>query len=378
MHTHLAHLPHLLLLTRVVMCAAFFALTIACGQKPTSPVSPDPATAPDAGAAPDGSTLKSGTPAPVSPIDGVQVTDPVLFTASRTTGKFTDIALSYRFQIRSGATVVYDSGSVAGAGSGANVTHAPTAQLEPDTAFTWRARAEYQGAFGSWSSDASFKTPVGAYIRDGEIRDPLTIGRSVGTISGPTQFVPGKGLELQAHSSYVRYQLQRTLESGEFSMMVTGIDEGSPGDKSKVMSMQEGDGDITTNRYRFTAEKRGRSYVDPGAVTFRIISGDPDHANGKVNDGNRVVVPMNDEAWYFWKITWGGNRASLEVRADSPQGRTIYSSTVGMGGSPYRPSPHVLFLGQPFGRAGEIDASIPGMIIKNVWASANPRPTFPQ
>jgi hypothetical protein len=378
MHIHMAHLPHLLLLARVVMCAAIFTLTVACGPKPSSPVSPDPSAAPEAGAAPDGSTLKSATPAPVSPISGAQVTDPILLTASKATGKFMDIALSYRFQVRSASTVVYDSGAIGGVGAGTSVTHAPTAQLEPDTTFTWRVRAEYQGAFGSWSSDAAFKSPVGAYIRGSEIRDPLTIGRTVGTIAGPTQFVAGKGLELLAHTSHVRYQLQQTLQAGEFSMMVTGIDEGSPGDKSKVMSMQEGDGDITTNRYRFTAEKRGRSYVDPGAVTFRIITGDPDHANGKVNDGNRVVVPMNDEAWYFWKITWGGNRAALEVRADSPEGRTIYSSAVGMGGSPYRPSPHVLFLGQPFGRAGEIDASIPGMIVKNVWVSAAPRPVFPQ
>ena len=62
-----------------------------------------------------------------------------------------------------------------------------------------------------------------------------------------------------------------TLQAGEISVMVTGADEGNPGDKTKIMSMQEGGGDITTNDYRFTFEKRGRNYVTPGAVTFRII-----------------------------------------------------------------------------------------------------------
>ena len=64
------------------------------------------------------------------------------------------------------------------------------------------------------------------------------------------------------------------------------------------MSMMEGGGDLTTNDYRVTVEKRGRSYPDPGAVTFRIISGDANHESGRVNDGFRTVVPMNDETWY--------------------------------------------------------------------------------
>src|SRR4029079_15263937 len=115
----------------------------------------------------------------------------------------------------------------------------------PDTTLTWRVRAELQGAFGPGSADAAFKTPVGAYIRGSEIRDPLTIGRTVGTAFGPVQFVTD-GLELLTAESRVTYQLPQTLEAGEFSVLVTGFDEGSPGDKSKIMSMQESTSDITT------------------------------------------------------------------------------------------------------------------------------------
>jgi hypothetical protein len=336
-------------------------------------VSPDPSPVPGPDAAADGSTLKAATPSPLSPTGGTQVVDPLIFTASKSTGKYADVPLSYQFQVRSGSTVVYDSGVTGDAGSGANVTHTPTAPLEPDTTFTWRVRAAYQGAVGSWSADATFKSPVGAYIRGSEIRDPLTIGRTVGTAFGPVQFVKD-GLELMSQSSRVTYQLPQTLEAGEFSVMVTGFDEGSPGDKSKIMSMQEGGGDITTNDYRVTVEKRGSSYFLPGAVTFRIIVGGGEHA---IFDGTRLAIGFSDERWYFWKSTWGPDFAQVDVREDSPTGRVIYSQRVGTNHS-YRPSPHMIHLGSPVGRAGPIDASIPGTIYKNVWVSAAPRPNFPQ
>lgn len=368
------------MIRKVLLCAAtgVLAVGVACSKSSQNPTSPTAATQPDAGAAADGSTLKATTPTLVSPTGGEQVVDPLVLTAGKSAGKFTDVAMSYRFQVRSGSTVVYDSGITGGSGSGNNVTHTvpSSAALNPDADYTWRVRGESSGAFGSWSSDGTFRSPVGAYIRGNEIRDPLTIGRTVGTVAGPVQFT-SKGIELLTQGSVVSYVLPTTLEAGEFSAMVTGIDEGSPGDKSKVLTMQEGTGDITTNRYRFTAEKRGRSYVNPGAVTFRIITGNPRHESGKVNDGARVVVPMNDESWYFWKLVWGNNRASLEVRADSPTGRRIYFSDVTMAGSAYRPNPHVIHLGQPSGRAGLDDASIPGAIYKNVWVGTGPRPTFP-
>ncbi len=358
---------------------ALLAFAVSCSQPAENPVAPSSTTNSTAEALPaDGSKLKVSAPVPVSPANNAQPDGGVVLVASKARGKFADITPSYEFEIRNSAGgVVYSRVTGGGAAGPDNVSHAVEGALEFDQPHTWRARASFGGEVGPWSVAASFRTPSGGYIRDNELFDPLTNGRTVGSPSGPTQFIPGKGVEFLAHSSFIRYQFGQTLDAGEFSMMVTGIDEGSPGDKSKVMSMQEGSGDITTNRYRFTAEKRGRSYTQPGAVTFRVISGNPDHNSGRVNDGARTVVPMNDESWYFWKITWGGNRASLEVRADNPSGRVLYASAVGMGGRAYSPNPHILFLGQPIGRGGELDATVPGMIIKNVWASSRPRPTFP-
>ena len=350
--------------------AGVLGLTLACSKSTPNPSSPSSATQAETDAAPDGSTLKAPTPAIVSPTGGGQIVDPVTLTVSRVSGKYQDVPLTYQFQVRSGSTVVYDSGGSAG------TSHVvPSGALNPDTDYTWRARATYQGAFGSWSSDGSFKSPVGAYIRGNEIRDPLTIGRTVGQRIGPTQFT-AEGLTLLGHESRVTYQLDQNLQAGEFSVMVRGFDEGSPGDKTKIISMQEGGGDITANDYRMTFEKRGRSYTTPGATTWRMIMGDAVEHHGRIFDGDRVGVEYSDERWYFWKITWG-NRTTAEVRADGPTGPVIYRSSRGTGAFVYRPVPHVIHLGAPVGRAGPGDASIPGAIYKNVWVGAGPRPNFP-
>ena len=58
-------------------------------------------------------------------------------------------------------------------------------------------------------------------------------------------------------------------------------------------------------------------------------------------------------------------------------GRTIYDVSKGTGSHPYRPDPHLIHLGSPIGRACACDATMPGITIKNVWASSRPRPAFP-
>ena len=209
--------------------------------------------------------------------------------------------MSYQFQVRSGTTVVYDSGVTGGAGSGNNVTHTPTAQIDPDTNYTWRVRAAYQGAIGSWSSDASFKSPVGAFLRNGELRDPLTIGRTVGVPVGNVTF-SSEGATINDQTSVIRYVMDQTVIAGEFSMMVKNIKSAAPGDKSKIMAIQEGSGDITTNDYRFTIEKRGSSYPEPGATTFRIITGDA--TSRRSSTVRASTVNYDTTHWYLWTARW--------------------------------------------------------------------------
>ena len=357
---------------------AAFALTLlaACGQRSDTPISPSTGTAVDSAAAADGSTLKASTPAVVAPNGGSQVADPIELTATKAVGKFADFNPSYQFQVRSGGTVVYDSGVIGGNGAGAgNVSHTvPSSALNPDTDYTWRVRATYAGAVTAWSADGAFKSPVGAYIRGNEVRDPLTIGRTVGEIRGPTQWTPD-GLKLLSHESHVLYRLPQTLEAGEVSMMIKGADEGSEGLKSKVFSMQEGpdESDITTDDYRMTAELRGANYPQPGAVTCRIIAGD-----GVSRDCPRIQKSFDSSRWYFWRFSYRTGRARLEVHLDSETGPTIYDATIGTGSHPYRPNPQYVYLGTPTARGGILDATLPGGTYKDVYVGPGPRPTFPQ
>lgn len=363
----------------ICACVSGLALAVACSkQQSQSPVSPSAAVEPGTAAGADGSTLKVTTPTPVSPVNNQQPDGGLVLTATKATGKFASFPVSYEFEVfNSSNQRVYTSGVVGGVGAGPdNVSHAVSAPLDFDQPYTWRVRGVFQGAVGAWSSAASFRAPAGGYIRGSEIFDPLSNGTTVGVPVGPTQFVQGKGIQLLDHSSHVTYTLPTTLEAGEMSVMVTGFDEGSPGDKSKIMSMQEGFGDITTNDYRFTAEKRGRSYPVPGAVTFRMINGDSRNEDF-INDGFRTGVAFSDEIWYFWKITWNNTSGSLEVRENGPSGRVIYARSVGTNGHAYRPVPHVVHLGAPVGRGGPQDATVPGAIFKNLWVSSRPRPAFP-
>jgi hypothetical protein len=363
---------------RIVLCsaAAVLALGIACSKSSETPTSPSVSESAAGNAGADGSTLKVTAPTVISPVNGAQP-DSLTLTASKAEGKFDkSIPLSYQFQISTNAGQVVSgcTQTVTPDASAPNVTYNPSCGLEFDALHKWKVRARSGDYVGPWSAEASFKTPTGGYISGNEVFDPLTNSKTAGETSGPVEFIAGVGAKLVDHNSFIRYRLPVNLQQGEFSMMIQGADEGSSGDKSKVFAMQEGpdEGDITDDDYRMTAELRGRDYGAPGSVTYRIIAGD-----GVSRDGARVQLNFSSSRWYFWKFSWQTGRATLEVRTDSDTGGVIYSSTIGTGGHPYRPDPHYLYLGTPMGRAGALDATLPGGIYKNVWASSRSRPNFP-
>jgi hypothetical protein len=362
-----------------VVCAsvALLAFGIACSKNTETPASPSAAEPGSSAANPDGSTLKASAPTPQSPINNQQPDELVLVAGkSRATYADPNTPFSYEFEVRNaGATSAVCPANVVGGGSDSTVSYAPNCTLEPNQAYTWRVRAAMGNARGPWSSNATFRATEGYYMRGNEVRDPLTNGKTAGEISGPTQFLP-EGLQLLDHSSFVTYRLPETLRAGELSMMILNADEGNPGDKSKVFSMQEGPDllDLTDDDYRMTAELRGRNYGAPGSVTFRIINGDEES-----RDGSRSQVNFNRSRWYFWRFTWTTGSARLEVKEDGPSGRTVYNSGACCWSHEYRPTPHFIHLGAPINpsRGGPLDATMPGIIIKNVWASPNPRPVFP-
>lgn len=134
------------------------ALVAACSQSPQSPVSPS-AAAGSADANPDGSTLKITAPAPVSPIDGVQLEGQrPTFTFNNANGRFASVALTYRLQLFDGAGGFLGERELSQSGAGQTVYDADV-DLVYDSDFSWRVRGELQGEAGPWSPLATFRTP---------------------------------------------------------------------------------------------------------------------------------------------------------------------------------------------------------------------------
>lgn len=366
-------------LTLVVGTMAL-AIAVACSQA-SSPTSPAPAPAGSSDLGPGGATLKVPAPTLQSPTNGTQVTvtTNVPLVAGNVAGSHATFPVTLEYEVRNAAGAVVANPKIAQS-AGSTTTYTLPIALQTSAVYSWRARGTYNGAFGPWSSTFTFKAPdiPPAYIRGSEIFDPLTDGKTVGTVNGNVQWLPGVGVKLLENTSHISYVLPTGLQTGQFSLMVRGVDESNPGDKSKIMSMAEGFGDVTTNDYRMTAELRGRFYITPGAVQARFITGDAREEFHRISDTPRRVVDFSDEVWYLWRVTWTSNTFTLEVRQNNESGPVMYAATVGTSGHAYRPVPHVVYIGQPPGRAGTIDATAAGMIVKNLWVSSTvQRPLFP-
>jgi hypothetical protein len=180
------------------------------------------------------------------------------------------------------------------------------------------------------------------------------------------EFTQGVGARTISNESRITYNLLQTLEAGEFSFYAYNLNPLSVGDKTKLMSMQEGSGDITTNDYRFTVEKRGSSYPVPGQVRIRIINGDGGDEES-IHDNTPFVPPLVKAQWYYVKLTWGNNLVVFRIYNNDPNGALVASSSVAYPGRQYRPTPHVAYVGAPVGRGGSQDASVPNMTVKGVF-----------
>jgi hypothetical protein len=239
--------------------------------------------------------------------------------------------------------------------------------LQPTTRYYWRARARQGTTDGPWSDAMSFRTRIEGYMRPGELYDPLTNGSTVGAPVGAVSFQPGRGVTLHTNDSHVRYVLPQTIHVGEFSMELDGITDNTPGDKTKIMSMYNGNGDITTSDWRMTVEKR-----DSGIIAWRYIAGAAEHLQIDTVGGERVSIRFNPGQTYFWRARWGDG-FNLQIREGGEAGPTIYDFGKGVGGV-YAPSPHVAYLGSPIGRGGPGDASVVGPYFRSVYLGNSSRP----
>jgi hypothetical protein len=356
----------------VIVCAVVVAGS--CGKESPTPSSPSPAVPADTQANADGSNLKATAPSPQSPVNGARIESGVItLRVGNSNMRFASgVPLSYRFEVyNAGGARVYQSGLV-GAGQG-STSHDVQGALDGDQTYSWQARAEYLGAVGPWSArtSATFIAPnnVG-FMRGNELYDPLIGGKSIGNVVGPHTWLPGVGLRLDAHESYVSYELPETLTEGEFSVLTTNLAWNTKGGKTKIMAMGQGYSDIVTNDRRMTIEKRGDP---PGIVAWRLIT----HGDQVDTEGHeREEVMFDTNEVYLWQATFRNNFFNVQIFKGAGNGDDIYDKGKHFEGRAYDPNPHVVYLGAPVGRSGTDGASIPGVIYRHLWVSSRPRPAF--
>jgi hypothetical protein len=370
--------------TRVYLCLAAIVCASACGSDDQTPSTVP--TTPTVVAAP-----RLTAPAPDSPGDNEQLGTlrPTLTVRNGTSDQAG--TRTYEFQISDSETFSSTLASAFGATYFVTLTRSgvpedasgrtsftPDADLQPTTRLYWRARMSQGATVSEWSSTARFKTKLVGFIRAGELYDPLIHGETVGERVGSTTFVAGKGIRLDNGQSWVRYLLPQTVTSGEFSMDVEGLQANAPGNKAKVLGMQEGQDDFITNRYRVDVQYRGTEGVPPNAIQWRVLYGsatdlsvryEPDTAKRMAS-----VFLLNPGATYHWKATWG-SEFRLVVLEGGVNGVPLYDYGLPTPRGIYAPNPHYAYLGAPVGRSGVESASIAGTIYRNVWLGNRPRPS---
>ncbi len=303
--------------TLVLMAVtAIVATTLACDRGSMSPASPSTVTATGNPATSDGATLKATAPTPLSPINDERLsgeTEPTL-TAIAATAKYATVALKYRFQVFSDTgELVQDSGLV----NGPSFTVAADS-LPFDKRFTWRVRAEYQGAFGPWSTTASFLTPNGGYIRGSAVFDPLTNGQTVGKQHGG-HFVPGQGWQADTYFDGIDYDIA-TCSSCKLEFDVTGFGKGL-GNPADLKWISMGDGtmfggfwDFRDHPWKMHLEQRS----DGDGTGMKIV-----WRNGAAGDGDpgdHVIVSPPSK---YGGPRWDGSQVYHFVFQWNPSGFTV-------------------------------------------------------
>ncbi len=370
---------------RLLLCSlsCVLAAVIACARQSTGPSSPTGVTAAAANAAPDGSTLKATAPAVQSPVNSLRLTlgAPVTLVVNNATTPFVSgVPLTYKFEVYNAAGVkVYTSPNVAAGVS--TTSHTVSATLDGNQTFTWQARAEYQGSFGPWSPRATFITAVtqpDGYIRGTELYDPLTNGKTVGTIggSGNITWMPGQGIRMNDELAYVVYQLPQVFSSGEISVEVTGLNPGGPCCKPRIFSILDRQNAIASaSKYSFNVQYRGAGGAPDNCITFKAVLGD--NANSvEPDDRFANTFILDPSKVYLWQAFWTPTSFRLVVKEGGATGPVLFDLTENAtsGTTDWNPPQMFAFLGTNNGAYVQYDGTRAGMTLRNLWVGNTPRP----
>jgi len=357
----------------VVFCLA--AGLSACSGQSMNPTSPSVTTpAGVVGVNPDGSSLKVTAPAPQSPVNDVRLAaqTPVTLVVSNSTGNYSsNIPLAYQFEVLTPAgQLVYVSPLVP---QGATTTsHVVGINLDGEAPYLWQARAVYQGIAGPVNNRSSFfAPPTDGFLKASELYDPLINGKTVGEIHGVVFFIPGVGVKLDTFDSWIRYHFAVPLREGEYSALVSGVETNTEGAKTRIFAMAEGDGDVTDNPGRMTVEKRGEGPT--GGIAWRFLTSDGEGVDTVGEE--RVVREFNPNETYFWEADWRHSFFNVRILRGGANGPEHYNFGKPYGGF-YAPEGHTLYAGGGPARGGPGNQTVPGMIIRQIWVSNAPRPTY--
>jgi hypothetical protein len=214
-----------------------------------------------------------------------------------------------------------------------------------------------------------------AFINETTLWDPLDgPGFAARRIVGPHSWIPGQGLKLEAAESHVAYELPNggRIEEGEFSAIIRNTPHNTEFEKTKVFSMTGGYGDATTNYARMSVEKRGDAPT--GGIAWRFITTDGEGVDTIGAERDIRNMDFNDGP-YFWQASWRNSFFGVLIQEGGRGGPELYNFGKHYGGF-YNPVPHVIWLGFGPNRSGPGSSTVPGMIIKNVWVSWDPRPAY--
>jgi hypothetical protein len=332
----------------VLSVVVFAAVSAACQKSaPLSPIAPTATTVTPA----DGSTLKVTAPAPSSPLADVRLEtfeQPTLVAASATSTHGGTFPVQYRFQLFNEAgTRLEDSGLLSG------TRWTPVTLMEFDKRYTWWVRAESGGDLGPWSSKVTFRSPDGGFIRGQEVFDPLTNGKSVGSMVGGA-LVAGRGWQALTDSDGLDYDIP-TCSTCTVEFDVTNFNEAEGGNRAKDVkwiSMGSGPefGDFTAFRnhpWKMHLEQRG----DGVGTGMKLIWRNGDAGDDDPGDHTLKVDPSgiqwNENTVYHFTLYWHHGGFEIWIGETLPNGtirnnREYFSDGFA---EPYAPPNHRISLG---------------------------------
>src|SRR5688572_2976910 len=322
------------------------------------------------------------TPAPVSPINGEQLStlSPTLTVQNATSSQ--SGSRSYEFQVSDNLGFTLGASLTASFLVAVSQTGVPegdgrtsftvSSELQPTTRMYWRARAVQGSSTSAWSEPAMFRTKLVGYNRPGELYDPLIHSESIGIVEGAHTWIPGKGLRLDTERSYVRYQLGEAITNGEFSVEVEGLRPNGPDHKLKIFTMNDRDADPSFSNMYMAAMYRGIEGNPPNCISFKAVFGSQARIAEPNSPERNASIRMLDPArTYFWKATWG-SEFRLLVLDGGIGGNSIYEMAKSVGGT--LRGTHA-WLGSTQAVSGTDAGTFPGATYRNLFIGNKPRPS---